>query len=747
MSQIKNKQKFLSWFHNLPIRQKQLLGLFTSEVISVVGLVGVGAYLIITGGRQQLLEQAKSEIAVNQIEYDIKINQMGFGFRGQSDNAAIIAAAQSHVNQGLLSSSLEQQVRQILQNEIQARNIEYATLVGQDLRIIVNANIDREGEVFNPNNLVREVLATAEQIKTSERLDWLDLMQESPPLPSGTIEQDILIRYTATPVNDPETQEVIGVLISGDIVNSKPDIVQETVETLNGGYSGIYLQRSSGDFMEVEAFLVDSSSASINSSKISNKILEVAVANSGEVVTGRERIGTQTYTLAAKAILNYAGEPIAVLVRGTSENSLNALLNQSLSIQLIITILALGVDIGLAVLLSFAMIRPIQRLKKTAQQFAAGDLQARAEVLSTDEVGQLTATFNDMADNLSEKNSKLKTQAEKQKRLNARLSQEVTERQEAEAALQKSEAELREKNQILEQMLPQLQATQDQVIQSEKISSLGQLVGGIAYEIDNPISYINGNLSYLQKYSQNLLNFIQLYQKYYPNPDQAIQAQAEEIDLPFIKEDLLRILASMQLGTERIHDIVRSLRNFSQMDEAEFKPMSIHEALNNTLLILQHRLKDKPQQPDIQVIKNYGNLPLVDCYAGLLNQVFMNILTNAIDALEEVKIQSSDDRQVQKNPPQIKIKTSVTQSEFVKIAIADNGVGIPQDIQQQIFDPFFTTKPIGKGTGMGMAISYQIITEKYHGKLECFSKRGKGTIFVIKIPVRQQINDALTVKS
>ncbi|MEL7039034.1 MAG: ATP-binding protein [Cyanobacteria bacterium J06592_8] len=733
---MKNKLKFLSWFHNLPIRQKQLLGLFTSEVISVVGLVGVGSYLIITGGRQQLLEQGKSEIAVNQIEYDIKIDQMGFGFRGQSDNAAIIAAAQSHVNQGLLSPTLEQQVRQILQNEIQARNIEYATLVGQDLRIIVSANVDREGEIFNPNNLVREVLATSEQIKTSERLDWLDLIRESPPLPSGMIEQDILIRYTATPVSDPETREVIGVLISGDIINSKPYIVQKTVETLNGGYSAIYLQRSSGDFMEVEAFVADSSSASSNSSNISNKILEAAVTSSGEIVTGRERIGTQTYTLAAKAILNYAGEPIAVLVRGTSENALDALLNKSLSTQLVITIVALGADIGLAVLLSFAMIRPIQQLKKTAQKFAAGDLQARAEVLSTDEVGQLTATFNDMADNLSEKNSKLKTQADKQKRLNARLSQEVTERQEAEAALQKSEAELKEKNKMLEQMLPQLQATQDQIIQSEKISSLGQLVAGIAYEIDNPIRYINGNLSYLQQYSQNLLHFIQLYQKYYPNPDRVIQDQAEEIDLPFIKEDLLRILASMQLGTERIHDIVRSLRNFSQMDNAEFKPMNIHEALDSTLLLLQHRLKEKSQQPEIQVIKNYGNLPLVDCYAGLLNQVFMNILTNAIDALEEVEIQSPD-QHVQKNPPQIKIRTSVTQSESVKIAIADNGVGIPPEIQQHIFDPFFTTKPIGKGTGMGMSISYQIITEKHCGNLDCFSKLGKGTIFVIKIPVQQ----------
>jgi signal transduction histidine kinase len=286
----------------------------------------------------------------------------------------------------------------------------------------------------------------------------------------------------------------------------------------------------------------------------------------------------------------------------------------------------------------------------------------------------------------------------------------------------------------LKNALSELQCTQSQIIQSEKMSSLGQLVAGVAHEINNPVNFIHGNLVHTQQYAQDLLEFVQLYQQHYPNPTDEIQIAAEEIDLEFLQEDLPKMLSSMKMGTDRIRQIVLSLRNFSRMDEAEFKAVDIHEGINSTLLILQHRLKDRPERPSIEVIQDYGSLPLVECYAGQLNQVFMNILTNAIDALENGNAGRTF-QDIQANPNQIKIKTSVVDGRWVQIAIADNGPGIPQDIQQQIFNPFFTTKPIGKGTGMGMSISYQIVTEKHNGKLECFSTPGEETQFVIQIPI------------
>jgi two-component system, NtrC family, sensor kinase len=309
--------------------------------------------------------------------------------------------------------------------------------------------------------------------------------------------------------------------------------------------------------------------------------------------------------------------------------------------------------------------------------------------------------------------------------------------------LENSQKELKEKRQ-LEQTLIELKRTQTQLIHAEKMSSLGQLVAGVAHEINNPVSFIHGNLRYLEEYSQNLLNIVQLYQQHYPNPNPEIQEESDAIDLDFLQKDLLKILSSMKLGTDRICNIVLSLRIFSRMDQAEFKPVDIHEGIDSTLLILQHRLKNKPEYAEIQVIRNYDNLPLVECYGGQLNQVFMNILANAIDAVDEL----NEKRTVQErkeNSSQITISTSVIDLEWVQIAIADTGLGIPESIQKQIFDPFFTTKPIGKGTGMGMAISHEIITEKHGGKLMCFSTPGIGTEFVIHIPIKKQVCNPVDV--
>lgn len=289
------------------------------------------------------------------------------------------------------------------------------------------------------------------------------------------------------------------------------------------------------------------------------------------------------------------------------------------------------------------------------------------------------------------------------------------------------------------QTLRQLRENQAQVVQSEKMASLGQLVAGVAHEINNPVNFIYGNLCHATEYAQDLMDLLQLYQQQYPTPTPEIAAKTEAMDLEFLSEDLPKLLLSMRVGAERIQKIVLALRNFSRMDEAEMKAVDIHAGIESTLMILQNRLKAKADHPEIRIVKEYSNLPLIECYAGQLNQVLMNILVNAIDALEEANTKP-EANQTRAPFNQITIRTSLLDADWIQIAIADNGPGIAETVHQQIFDPFFTTKPVGKGTGLGMSISYQIITEKHGGKLKCFSKPGCGTEFVIQIPTRQQVS-------
>ena len=298
------------------------------------------------------------------------------------------------------------------------------------------------------------------------------------------------------------------------------------------------------------------------------------------------------------------------------------------------------------------------------------------------------------------------------------------------------EHQVAERTAEVEQALQQLQLSQVQLVQSEKMAALGKLVAGVAHEINNPLNFIHANLNHMEEYTQIFLTFIELYQKNYPNPVDDIQEQAEDVNLSFIRSDVIKILASMKIGTKRIREIVLSLRNFSRIDEAEFKAVDIHEGIESTLIVLQHRFKVQPKGPEIQLIREYDKLPLVECYSGLLNQVFMNILANAIDSLEEANAKLAD-QQIQDRPNKIIIRTSIIDTESVQIMVIDNGCGIPENIRPYIFDPFFTTKPVGKGTGMGLSISYQIITEKHKGQLKCFSEVGQETKFVIQIPIHQ----------
>lgn len=289
----------------------------------------------------------------------------------------------------------------------------------------------------------------------------------------------------------------------------------------------------------------------------------------------------------------------------------------------------------------------------------------------------------------------------------------------------------------VQKLLQERQAAESHLVQSEKMSSLGQLVAGVAHEINNPINFIHGNLEYVSEYTQNLLDLLQLYQKHYPKPKEEIADAIAAIELEFLTEDLAKILNSMQVGTKRIREIVLSLRNFSRLDEAEFKAVDIHEGIDSTLLILRHRLKARADATEIEVIKNYAQLPLVECYPGQLNQVFMNLLANAIDALEEAR-QSSSNEAIDANPGTIWIWTEQIDSSWVAIHIADNGLGMSEKVRSRLFDPFFTTKPVGKGTGLGLSISYQIVTQKHGGKLYCTSVLSHGTEFVIQIPIKQR---------
>jgi two-component system NtrC family sensor kinase len=316
------------------------------------------------------------------------------------------------------------------------------------------------------------------------------------------------------------------------------------------------------------------------------------------------------------------------------------------------------------------------------------------------------------------------------------LQAEMTQRRQAEKVLRESEVRERAKSQELEKALQELKATQSQLIQSEKMSSLGQLVAGVAHEINNPVNFIHGNLQHTNRYSQDLLELLELYQMQYPNSLPVIQDKIEEIDLEFLQEDFPKLLASMKVGAERIREIVKSLRAFSRLDEAEVKDVDIHEGIDSTLMILQNRLKARPKHPAIQVVKHYGDLPKVECYAGQLNQVFMNILSNAIDALDERDENRSLD-EITAHPSVITICTEPVGVDRVAIRIADNGAGMSEKTQQRLFDPFFTTKAVGKGTGLGLSISHQIVTEKHNGSLHCVSVPGEGTEFIVDIPTRQ----------
>ncbi|MEO1211097.1 MAG: ATP-binding protein [Cyanobacteria bacterium J06638_20] len=361
-----------------------------------------------------------------------------------------------------------------------------------------------------------------------------------------------------------------------------------------------------------------------------------------------------------------------------------------------------------------AIAQPLEELTQVAQDAAQHDtFDAKANVVSDDEIGMLAQSFNALIEQVSQRTK----------------------------ALEQSVAEANHQTKKIEHTVAVLRRTQTQLVQTEKMSSLGQMVAGVAHEINNPVSFIYGNIDYVKQYVYQLLTLIEQYEQAFPQQTDQIREYEEAIDLDFLRRDLPKLLASLNVGAERIRSLVLSLRIFSRLDESEVKSVDLHEGIDSTLVILGNRLKAQYNRPAIHVIKDYGALPTVECRPGHLNQVFMNVLANAVDALDEryareQAAQASGDADYDADwRPVIKLQTRERDGQIC-INITDNGIGMPEGTQAKIFDPFFTTKPIGKGTGLGMSISYEIIVKKHLGSINAWSSAGQGTTFHIQLPIK-----------
>ncbi|MBL1210706.1 methyl-accepting chemotaxis protein [Geminocystis sp. GBBB08] len=460
---------------NLPIAYKQFIALFISSLISILGVVVAGRVITIILGRSQLENQAVAELAVSVINYNSRINEMESGFRGQSDNIAIIEAAKSYQDTGKIPPNLRETVRRILQNETNARQIEYSTLIGLDSKIIVNANKDRTGELFTLDNLVTEVLKFPRRLQTNAIISWDEISAEKPPLPSGIDNQDVLMNISFTPVINPQSQKIIGILMAGEVINNKTLFLRKTIEAVGGGYSAIYMFNDE-KFQPVSSILqiANNDDAKTNIPLPELDLLKQAEIGTGGNLVSRMSIENKWHTVAVKALPNFKGEEIAFVVRGTAENDLQQLLNESLTYQILVGIFTLIIAIILAIIFGNALTKPIQKLQQTAQKIGAGDKNIRAKITSKDEVGQLALTFNEMAERIESYTEAI---------------EDIAKQREKEAQFQKQQRENLQKN-VINLLLDIEEASKGNLsVQAEVVS--GE-VGSIADAFNATIRSLQG---------------------------------------------------------------------------------------------------------------------------------------------------------------------------------------------------------------------------------------------------------------
>lgn len=524
--------------------------------------------------------------------------------------------------------------------------------------------------------------------------------------------EDIQPGQPATPIFYPSlvTGELV-VTFATPLRGTQGERIGVIATRLNLNQLSAIVKAQAGLGAAVDAYLVGRVGA-VNALVTGNRSMGQAVSSVGIDAAMQGINGSGLYA-------NYAQVPVMGAYHSLSHLGLTLLVEQDQTIaerparqlaqQIVLVglVSATGLSLGLYGL-ARRVVRPVLAVAHTATQVAAGHLDQQAPVLTEDEVGLLARNFNNMIEQLKRSRDQSETYSRS----------------------------LEQKAQELQRALEELSSTQAQLVQSEKMSSLGQLVAGVAHEINNPISFIHGNLSHLEDYIQDLIQLVQAYRQTCPSLPQSLQLTLSPAELEFLIEDVAKILQSMKVGSDRICEIVLSLRNFSRLDEAEFKAVDIHEGIESTLMILQHRLKATAKRPEIQVIQDYVQLPPVKCYPGQLNQVLMNILANAIDALEEAN-ETRTFEEIEARPNIIQIQTQLLSLDWIRIIIADNGTGIPDVVRSKLFDPFFTTKPVGKGTGLGLSISHKIIVDKHGGKISCDSISEHGTRFIIEIPVNQ----------